>query len=76
MLNYSDDVNGTVIGTMYMQGAVFYDGRKQGKTLYAESDAELRNKANEYFAELKKECGEAFTAIYPNVRAFELRIFS
>lgn len=76
MLDYTDDVNGTVIGSITTSiGGLYYDGRKQGKTFYAQSDDELIRLSNEQLEKIKLENGEfVFKLIYPEEK-WEIRIY-
>lgn len=73
MLAYTDDVNGQIIGRVMLQGALYYDGRRQGRVLWAETDDAMLKRAKEELAAIKTSCGEAFGLIYRKA-AWELRI--
>ena len=66
----------TVIGpiTPYA-GRLFYDGRRQSKLFYAETEVGLKRQCRERINELKKSLGETYKLVYPDP-IFELRIFS
>lgn len=66
-------VDGQIIGGFHIIGHLFYEGRPQGRDLWADDEAELRVKANEAYQQIKDECGQAFEMIYP-ADAWELRI--
>lgn len=68
-----EEVNGVVIGAYRVIGRLFCNGRPQGQTISAESEQELKDKANEYVAQRKLELGEfLFKEIFPG--DWELRI--
>ena len=60
-----DDVNGHVIGTQFIKGALYYSGRPQGQPFYAETDQGLAALGNAEFERIKAECGAVFRDIYP-----------
>lgn len=72
-INRDEDVSGQIVGGEYVQGAVYYDGRKQGRCLYGRTDEELRRQADAFIAEKREECGQAFAMIWPKP-LWELRI--
>ena len=74
MLNFTDDIRGTIIGGDDFTGQIFYDGRPQKGRFYGVNKDELVAKAGYTIRQIKKECGEAFELIYPN-QSWELRIF-
>lgn len=61
-----DDVNGQIIGGNYGQAWLTYDGRRQGKTIYPKNREEADRLLHGMVEDIKKECGSAFTAIYPS----------
>jgi len=71
---YEEEVNGQVIGKYVYAGALYYDGRKQGNTLYAESEAALKDVAEANLRNLKMDCGAVFRDIFPH-DTWELRIY-
>lgn len=73
-MDFTDDVSGQVIGTMYLVGRLYYEGRPQGRKLYATTESDLLAQAHELKAKLRADCGEALIFIYP-LDAWELRIF-
>ena len=64
--DFTDDVNGQIIGTYYQQAFLTYEGRKQGPTMYVESDDEANQAGQAYIEEQKKAFGSVFDIIYPN----------
>lgn len=72
---FEEDVCGQVIGAYMLIGSVHYEGRKQGRDLYAESEEDLKALAEQYIQAQRAECGPAFRAIFPR-DAWELRIHS
>ena len=72
MLDYTDDVNGTIVGTSYVQAFLSYKGKKQGNTIYAKTEEECYNIATKRLEEIKKECGSVFKDIYP-LNAWEVK---
>lgn len=72
--NGYDDVNGTIIGGDYVTGQLFYDGRAQTGTFYADSDDELiemaRTKKRELIASV-----EGVLGIYEDDSLWQLRIY-
>ena len=67
-----EEVNGVVIGTYYLAGRVFLNGKQQGGTIYDETEEGLREKANTYVSELKAEWGALFSEVFKG--KWELRI--
>lgn len=65
-----DDVNGVIVGGDYGQCWITYEGRKQGKTMYPCDETEALEMCTNEKTRIKAECGEAFTMIYPNARAW------
>ena len=70
---FDEDVSGLIVGRYMLIGSLHYEGRKQGGTIYAETEDALIAAANEYVRQQRHECGEAFQYIYPK-DAWELRI--
>ena len=70
---YDEEVNGHVAGRYQFICSLRYDGRKQGSTIYAESEDEAKRIAEVRKAEIIKECGAAARDIYP-LDAWELRV--
>ena len=60
-----DDVCGQIIGDILSVGFLSYEGRKQGQTLYADNEVELKKKAEQLKSEIINDMGEAFRMIYP-----------
>jgi hypothetical protein len=71
----SETVNGTIIGEIVSCGRLFYEGRPQGRGLYADDGAELRAEAQRLLEEIKADCGELYAEIYPRPDAWELRVY-
>lgn len=71
-MSYTDDVNGTIVGAMLSAGWLTYEGRKQGRTLYAESEDALRRKAAEVKADMLRD--DAAFLIWPDSAAWKLVI--
>jgi hypothetical protein len=71
-MNYTDDVNGQVIGAVMSVGWLTYEGRKQGQTLYAESEDALQRKAAEVKASMLRD--GAAHLIWPDNAAWKLVI--
>lgn len=71
-----DDVTGIIIGGEYLLGFLTYDGRKQGRQIYAESHAALIKLAEEQKAEILKDCGIVARDIYPKDDAWRLVILN
>lgn len=72
--DFSDDVNGTIIGEVKLTGKLFYNGKQQGPTFFHETEQGLKGFAEKYIQNLKKELGEVYPMIYNNGE-FELRIY-
>lgn len=70
---FEEHVNGQIIGSYTITGQLFCNGRKQGQTIYAESDEGMRVKAEEFISQKKAECGEVFNLIFPG--EWDLRIY-
>ena len=60
-----DDTNGQVIGGDYGQAWVTYDGRQQGAMVYPATRSQADKLMDGIVQDIKEECGNAFTAIYP-----------
>lgn len=75
MLRGVDDVRGTVIGEVQIPGALYYDGRRLGSTLWGSDDQALKKAAEARIAEIKSGAGETYSQIYPDKNKWELRIF-
>lgn len=71
--DFTDDVQGVVVGTYFQQAFLTYEGRKQGSTIYARTDEEAKEVANAYIQNQREECGEAFAMIYPNKAAWQVK---
>lgn len=69
-----DDVRGVIIGDN-RQGALFYDGRQQGKNLYGESDEEIIEKGKALRDKLVAELGDYPCYLYRNPELWEVRIY-
>ena len=65
MFNFTDDVNGVIIGGDYIRAWVSYCGRQQGRFVYATSKKSAIQKCEEIMNEIKKDCGVVFKDIYP-----------
>ncbi len=67
--------NSVIIGDIYSQGQLFYQGRPQGPHFNGANDAELREKAKAAKARILAELGKVEAArVYPQ-DAWELRIW-
>lgn len=71
-----DDVNGVIIGGECAAGCLTYEGRRQGKQLYAGSEGDLHDMAAQYRQEILDGCGLAAREIYPDSDAWRLRILN
>lgn len=71
-----DDVNGVIIGGECIVGYLTYEGRRQGKQLYAGSEGHLHAMATQYREEIIESCGMAAREIYPDSDAWCLRILN
>ena len=71
-----DDVIGTIIGGEYLVGILTYEGRKQGRQLYAKGEAELIKLAETTKEEILKDCGMRAREIYPTASAWRLVILN
>lgn len=69
--DFTDDVNGTIIGGDYGMCWVTYQDRKQGKTNYPANKVEAEQMCSCVVEEIKKDCGEAFNMIYPDKDAWK-----
>lgn len=63
--NPCDDVCGRIVGGDYGLAFITYEGRKQGSTVYPKNEAEARDKCMDILQEIKHECGDSFSEIYP-----------
>lgn len=70
---YVEEVNGHVVGRYQLICSLRYDGRKQGSTIYAETEEEAKRVAEDRKAEIIRECGAAACDIFP-LDAWELRV--
>lgn len=71
-----DVVRGTIIGGAYVSGQLWANGRSQGNQIHAETETELKQKAEEAVKKLRKQlepCAGEFARLYPN--GIELRIY-
>jgi hypothetical protein len=64
-----------IIGGDFNQAALFYDGRKQGRDLYGDTDCEIIQKAKQLRQELLENCAPVADRIYPDNSQWELRIY-
>lgn len=71
---YIEEVGGYVVGTYQLTGVLYYDGRKQGSKIYAETDDCIISIAKDMKAKIISECGEAALYIFP-LDAWEVRIY-
>ena len=62
---WEDDVRGEIIGDITFSGNLYYDGRQQGKTLTANSEAELIKMAKDAIKKFKDEFSGFPTYLYP-----------
>lgn len=70
---YDEEVSGAVAGRYLLVCSLRYEGRKQGPTIYAETEEEAERIAEDRKAEIIRACGAAACRIYP-LDAWELRI--
>ena len=66
-----DDINGQVVGGDYGQCWVTYEGRKQGKTMYANDYPEADAACWTVINRLQNELGENFRSIFPNDKGWK-----
>lgn len=71
-MNYTDDVNGQIIGAHYGSAWVTYEGRKQGCTHYVQTEAEALEKCHAYIEEKKAQ--DVYNLIYPNKNGWKICI--
>lgn len=63
----TDDINGVIVGGEYIAAKLCYDGRKQGNTIYADSQEQAKNLAIETKKEFRQDLGDLlFNEIYPD----------
>ena len=63
----TDDVNGVIIGGDYIAAKLCYDGRQQGRIIYANSPEQAKNLAIEIKVEFRQDLGDTlFKEIYPD----------
>lgn len=60
-----EEANGQIVGRFLSVGYLAYDGRMQRQKIYADSEEELRLKAEGVLASIKSDCGQAFNDIFP-----------
>lgn len=65
MQNFTDDVNGQIIGGDYVIAWVSYEGRKQGRTIYAENQKQAEQELTRIVLDMQDEFGDSFRLIYP-----------
>lgn len=70
-----DEVSGTIIGGNFVCGALCYNGRKQGKDLWASSEAELKQKVESLKEELCHENAEILPYLWPDANLWSIKIF-
>lgn len=70
---YEEEVSGVVVGRYLLICSLWYDGRKQASTIYAETEDEAKRVAEDMIAGIIRECGAAARDIYP-LDAWELRV--
>lgn len=71
-----DDVSGVIVGGEYFVGYLTYEGRRQGRQLYACSEGQLHDLAAQSRKEILEDCGLAAREIFPNSDAWRLRILN
>lgn len=71
-----DDVRGVIVGGEYFVGCLTYEGRRQGRQLYAASEGQLHALAAQSRKKILEDCGPAARDIYPNSEAWRTRILS
>jgi hypothetical protein len=71
--NTIDEVRGQIIGDV-TSGALFYDGRKQGASIYGYSAEEVIEKAKAMRAELVSTLGGHPCFLYQDSELWEVRI--
>ena len=65
MKTFTDDVNGQIIGGDYVAAWVSYEGRKQGRTIYAENQKQAEQMLTRIVLDIQDELGDSFKLIYP-----------
>lgn len=71
---FVENVNGVIIGEIGFQGALYYNGTKQGGTIYGVSDDEIIEKGKTALQEIKNNLGESYQMIFP-LKVWEIRIY-
>jgi hypothetical protein len=71
---YDENVNGIIIGEIGFQGALFYDGKKQGPTINGFSHDEVIEKGKSALQEIKNNLGENYARVFP-APIWEVRIY-
>lgn len=71
-----EDVRGIIIGGNYVHASLFYDGRQQGRDVYADSEAEAIEKCKAMRDERIKEFGGHPCYLYQQPELWEVRIYS
>lgn len=74
MLTFTDDVRGHVIGQFVTVADLFYEGRKQGRTIYAPTEDGAIQAGQALKADIIASCGEGARHIFP-LDAWEIRIY-
>jgi len=70
---YDEEVNGAVVGRYQLICSLRYGGKKQGSTIFAETEEEAKRVAEGRKADIIRECGAAAGDIFP-LDAWELRV--
>ncbi len=71
---YDEDVNGVVVGRYKLICSLMYEGRKQGKTIYADDEVSAAQAASSMRDGIVRSCGQAALDIFPH-DSWEVRIY-
>lgn len=73
-----DDVSGVIIGgvCLALKGKVFYDGRLQGRDVFASTELELIKLAKHQIRKLKNETSEVLSYLYNDSSKWEFWIYN
>lgn len=69
--DFTDDVNGNIVGGNFGMCWVSYHGRKQGQIMYPSSKEVAESMCQGVVNRIKEECGDVFNVIYEDNGAWK-----
>ena len=72
--DFSDDVNGVIVGDVLLKGQLQYQGRNQGQCFYADTAIQLVEEARKIKTQLVSDQHPVEKLIYPNDSDWKLII--